>query len=123
MAFIDSRNGVGLFYRDWGRAAPWSFWHPEAMDSDWWEYQMAYLVGQSLRCIAYDRRGHGRSVEPSGGYDYDTLADDLDDVIERLDLHGVTFVGHSMGCGEVVRLRGMVLAASLGSPWLLPIRL
>jgi non-heme chloroperoxidase len=64
---------------------------------------MAYLVGQGLRCIAYDRRGHGRSVEPSSGYDFDTLAEDLNDVIERLDLQGVTLVGHSMGCGEVVR--------------------
>ena len=64
---------------------------------------MAYLVGQGIRCIGYDRRGHGRSVEPSGGYEYDTLADDLNDVIERLDLHGVTLVGHSIGCGEVVR--------------------
>jgi non-heme chloroperoxidase len=61
------------------------------------------LAGQGLRCIGYDRRGHGRSVEPSGGYEYDTLADDLNDVIERLDLHGVTLVGHSIGCGEVVR--------------------
>jgi pimeloyl-ACP methyl ester carboxylesterase len=73
------------------------------MNSDWWEYQMAYLGGQGLRCIAYDRRGHGRSVEPSGGYEFDTLADDLNDVIERLDLHGVTLVGHSMGCMEMVR--------------------
>jgi non-heme chloroperoxidase len=73
------------------------------MDSDWWQYQMAYLVGQGLRCIAYDRRGHGRSVEPSGGYEFDTLVDDLNDVVERLDLRGVTLVGHSMGCMELVR--------------------
>jgi non-heme chloroperoxidase len=103
MAFIDSRDGVGLFYRDWGTGSPLVFLAPWGMDSDWWEYQMAYLVGQGLRCIGYDRRGHGRSVEPSGGYEYDTLADDLNDVIERLDLHGVTLVGHSIGCGEVVR--------------------
>jgi non-heme chloroperoxidase len=103
MAFIDSRDGVGLFYRDWGTGSPLVFLAPWGMDSDWWEYQMTYLVGQGLRCIGYDRRGHGRSVEPSGGYDYDTLADDLNDVIERLDLHGVTLVGHSIGCGEVVR--------------------
>ena len=103
VAFVDSRDGVGLFYRDWGTGSPLVFLAPWGMDSDWWEYQMAYLVGQGLRCIAYDRRGHGRSVEPSGGYDYDTLADDLNDVIERLDLHGVTLVGHSMGCGEAVR--------------------
>ena len=67
VAFIESRDGVGLFYRDWGTGSPLVFLAPWAMDSDWWEYQMAYLVGQGLRCIAYDRRGHGRSVEPSGG--------------------------------------------------------
>ena len=103
VAFIDSRDGVGLFYRDWGTGSPLVFLAPWSMDSDWWEYQMAYLAGQGLRCIAHDRRGHGRSVEPSGGYEYDTLADDLNEVIERLDLHGVTLVGHSIGCGEVVR--------------------
>src|SRR5215472_13596836 len=103
MAFIDSRDGVGLFYRDWGTGSPLVFLAPWGMDSDWWEYQMAYLVGQGLRCIAYDRPGHGRSVEPSGGYDFDTLASDLNEVIERLDLHGVTLVGHSMGCMELVR--------------------
>ena len=103
VAFIESRDGVGLFYRDWGTGSPLVFLAPWGMDSDWWEYQMAYLVGQGLRCIAYDRRGHGRSVEPSGGYEFDTLADDLNEVIERLDLHGVTLVGHSMGCMEVVR--------------------
>jgi len=103
VAFIDSSDSVGLFYRDWGTGSPLVFLAPWGMDSDWWEYQMSYLVGQGLRCIGYDRRGHGRSVEPSGGYDYDTLADDLNEVIERLDLHGVTLVGHSIGCGEVVR--------------------
>src|SRR5215472_3110483 len=103
VAFIDTRDGVGLFYRDWGTGSPLVFLAPWGMDSDWWQYQMAYLVGQGLRCIAYDRRGHGRSVEPSSGYEFDTLADDLSEVIERLDLHGVTLVGHSMGCMEVVR--------------------
>jgi pimeloyl-ACP methyl ester carboxylesterase len=103
VAFIESRDGVGLFYRDWGKGSPLLFLAPWGMDSDWWQYQTAYLVSQDLRCIAYDRRGHGRSVEPSDGYDYDTLADDLNDVIEGLDLHGVTLVGHSMGCREVVR--------------------
>ena len=103
VAFIESRDGVGLFYRDWGTGSSLVFLAPWGMDSDWWQYQMAYLVGQGLRCIAYDRRGHGRSVEPSGGYEFDTLADDLNEVIERLDLHAVTLVGHSMGCMEVVR--------------------
>lgn len=103
VAFIESRDGVGLFFRDWGTGSPVVFLAPWGMDSDWWEYQMAYLVGQGLRCIAYDRRGHGRSVEPGGGYEFDALADDLNDVIEQLDLHGVTLVGHSMGCMELVR--------------------
>lgn len=103
VAFIESRDGVGLFYRDWGTGNPLVFLAPWGMDSDWWEYQMAYLVGQGLRCIAYDRRGHGRSVEPSSGYEFDTLADDLDDVIQQLDLHDVMLVGHSMGCMELVR--------------------
>jgi pimeloyl-ACP methyl ester carboxylesterase len=103
VGFIESRDGVGLFYRDWGTGSPLVFLAPWAMDSEWWEYQTAYLVGQGLRCIGYDRRGHGRSVEPSGGYDFDTLASDLNEVIERLDLHGVTLVGHSMGCMELVR--------------------
>ena len=57
VAFIESHDGVGLFYRDWGTGSPLVFLAPWAMDSDWWEYQMAYLVGQGLRCIAYDRRG------------------------------------------------------------------
>src|SRR5258708_35664113 len=95
MAFIDSRDGVGLFYRDWGTGSPLVFLAPWGMDSDWWEYQMAYLVGQGLRCIAYDRRGHGRSVEPSGAYHYDTLADHLHAAIERRYPHGVTLVRHS----------------------------
>jgi len=103
IGFIESHDGVGLFYRDWGTGSPLVFLAPWGMDSDWWEYQMAYLVGQGLRCIVYDRREHGRSVEPSSGYEFDTLADDLNEVIERLDLHGVTLVGHSMGCMEVVR--------------------
>jgi non-heme chloroperoxidase len=103
MPFIETRDGVGLFYRDWGRGAPIVFLAPWGLHSDWWEYQMAYLVGQGLRCIGYDRRGHGRSMEPRAGYEFDTLADDLNTVIERLDLRGVTLVGQSMGCGEIVR--------------------
>jgi len=77
--------------------APW------ALPSDWWEYQIADLAGHGLRCLAYDRRGHGRSDEPGTGYEFDTLADDLAAVIEQLDLRDVTLVGHSMGCAEIVR--------------------
>jgi len=100
---IETRDGVGLFYRDWGKGRPVVFAAPWAMGSDWWEYQMVFLASQGLRCIAFDRRGHGRSDEPSGGYDFNTFADDLNSVIERFDLHQTTLVGQSMGCGEVVR--------------------
>jgi len=101
--FVETSDGVRLFCRDWGTGRPIVFLAPWGLNSDWWEYQMAHLAGQGLRCIAYDRRGHGRSVEPDGGYEFDILADDLSAVIEQLDLRGVTLVGQSMACGEVVR--------------------
>ena len=73
------------------------------MNADMWQYQMVDLVDRDCRCIAYDRRGHGRSSQPGHGYDFDTLADDLSAVIEHLDLDGVTLVAHSMSGGEIVR--------------------
>src|SRR3974390_2401922 len=76
VAFIESRDGVGLFYRDWGTGSPLAFLAQWAMDSDWCGYQMAYLVGQGRRCIAYARRRHSRSCEPSSAVGFDTLADD-----------------------------------------------
>lgn len=102
-AFIEMADGTNLFYRDWGKGKPVVFVTGWAVSSEMWEYQMAYLSGQGLRCVAYDRRGHGRSGQPGYGYDYDTLADDLAKVIVELDLREVTLVGHSMGGGEIVR--------------------
>lgn len=101
--FIETRDGTRLFCRDLGEGRPLVFVAPWALNSDWWEYQTTWLVGHGLRCISYDRRGHGRSSEPAQGYEFDTLADDLATVIERLDVRDVTLVGHSMGCAEVVR--------------------
>jgi pimeloyl-ACP methyl ester carboxylesterase len=101
--FIEARDGTGLFYKDWGKGPPVLFVAPWALPSDWWEYQMADLSGRGLRCVAYDRRGHGRSDEPGKGYEFDALADDLTEVVEQLDLRDVTLVGHSMGCAEIVR--------------------
>lgn len=72
------------------------------MNSEMWEFQIPYLISQGLRCITYDRRGHGRSDWPWDGYDYDTLADDVATLIEQLDLHEITLVGYSMGGGEVI---------------------
>jgi non-heme chloroperoxidase len=100
---IQAADGTSLFFRDWGTGKPIVFVTPWALHSGWWEYQMTDLAGHGLRCIGYDRRGHGRSGEPSHGYDFDTLADDLAALVEQLDLRGVTLVGQSMGCGEVVR--------------------
>ena len=100
---IESGDGTKLFVRDWGEGTPVVFCHPWALNADIWEYQLTELSEQGLRCIAYDRRGHGRSEDPGRGYDYDTLAADLAAVIEQLDLRNVTLVGYSMGSGEIAR--------------------
>ena len=100
--FIEARDGTALFYRNWGTGKPMLFVAPWAMNSRWWDLQMFRLTEEGTRCVAFDRRGHGRSGQPDRGYDFDTLADDLAAVMEQLDLHDVTLVGHSMGCGEVV---------------------
>lgn len=103
MPFIETRDRASLFYKDWGAGKPVVFVHGWALHSDMWQYQMIHLAGQGLRCIAYDKRGHGRSSDPGRGYDYDTLADDLAALIERLNLRDVRLVSHSMGGGEIVR--------------------
>src|SRR5690348_3885210 len=103
MPFIETQDHTRLYYRVWGTGKPIVFTNSWSMGGDMWQYQMAPLAEQGLRCIAYDRRGHGRSDDPGQGFDFDTLADDLAAIIEQLDLHDVTLVGHSMGCGEIVR--------------------
>jgi pimeloyl-ACP methyl ester carboxylesterase len=100
--FIEARDGTALFYRDWGTGKPIVFVAPWAMNSRWWEVQMFRLTEEGMRCVAFDRRGHGRSGQPDRGYDFDTLADDLAAVMDQLDLRDVTLVGQSLGCGEVV---------------------
>jgi pimeloyl-ACP methyl ester carboxylesterase len=100
---IRTADGVHLFYRDWGQGDPVLFVGGWSLPSDSWSYQMMALVRCGLRCIAFDRRGHGRSSDPGTGYDFDTLAGDIAALIEALDLRGVTLVGHSMGCNEIVR--------------------
>jgi non-heme chloroperoxidase len=102
-AFIRTRDGASLFHLDWGSGPPVVFLHAWALCSDIWEYQLTALVERGLRCVAYDRRGHGRSHDPGRGYDFDTLAGDLAAVLDELDLRGVTLVAHSMGAGEVAR--------------------
>jgi pimeloyl-ACP methyl ester carboxylesterase len=101
-SFITAADGTRLFYRDWGEGKPVLFCHPWGLNTDIWEYQLTELSDRGVRCIAYDRRGHGRSEDPGCGYDYDTLAADLAAVIEQLDLRDITLVGYSMGSGEAI---------------------
>ena len=102
-SYIERPDGTSLFFKDWGKGDPVVFVHSAGTNSDVWAYSMIHVVKRGFRCVAFDRRGHGRSSVPGGGYDYDTLADDLGSVIEAFDLQKATLVGHSMGCGEVVR--------------------
>lgn len=102
-SFIDAPDGARLFFQDWGKGRPLVFVAPWSLNSNWWEYQTAFLANRGFRCIAYDRRGHGRSEQSPRGYDFDSLADDLAALLTQLDLRDVMLVGHSMGCAEVVR--------------------
>jgi pimeloyl-ACP methyl ester carboxylesterase len=101
--YIETADGTRLFYKDWGAGKPLLFVHSWSVNADMWDYQMVELTGRNCRCIAYDRRGHGRSSQPGDGYDFDTLADDLATVIEELDLTDLTLIGHSMSGGEIIR--------------------
>jgi non-heme chloroperoxidase len=103
---IRTRDGVALFHQDWGSGKPVLFVHAWALSSAMWTYQIADLGQRGFRCIAFDRRGHGRSDVPGGGYDLDTLADDLASVIEQLDLRDVALVGMSMGANEILHYLG-----------------
>ena len=103
---IQTRDGIGLFHREWGSGRPLLFVHSLALTSTMWSYQEAFLGDHGLRCVSYDRRGHGRSDAPAHGYDLNTLADDLSAVVDGLDLRDVVLVGHSMGCGEIIRYIG-----------------
>ncbi|MBO0783021.1 MAG: alpha/beta hydrolase [Ktedonobacteraceae bacterium] len=102
MPYIQSNDHTQIYYRDWGTGAPVLFVSAWAFSGAMWEYQMLHLSEHGLRCIAFDRRGHGRSDDPGRGYDIDTLTDDLAEVIAQLDLRDLTLVGNSMGCGEIV---------------------
>lgn len=103
MPFVETKDGVSLYCRDWGAGKPVVFVAGWALGGEMWEYQTTPLSEQGLRCIAYDKRGCGRSDDPGKGYDYDTLSDDLAAILERLDLRDVTLVSHSMGGGDVTR--------------------
>ncbi|MGH3295210.1 MAG: alpha/beta fold hydrolase [Trebonia sp.] len=103
MPHIRISDGTELFYRDYGAGRPVVFVHGMLLSSGMWQYQMLHLAERGFRAVAYDRRGHGRSDDPSAAYEFDTLADDLGALLDGLDLTDVTLVGHSMGGGEVAR--------------------
>ena len=106
MSTIISKDGTQIYYKDWGTGQPVVFSHGWPLSSDSWEAQMLFLATKGYRCIAHDRRGHGRSSQPWDGNDMDTYADDLAQLIETLDLKGAVLVGFSAGGGEVARYIG-----------------
>ena len=106
MSTFTTQDGTEIYYKDWGTGAPVVFSHGWPLTSDSWENQMVFLASHGYRCIAHDRRGHGRSSQPWTGNDMDTFADDLAQLFEVLDLKGATLVGFSMGGGEVARYIG-----------------
>jgi non-heme chloroperoxidase len=103
---IKTRDGTTIFYKDWGQGTPVVFSHGWPLTADAWEDQMLFLGQHGYRCIAHDRRGHGRSDQTWNGNEMDTYADDLAALVEALDLRGVIHVGHSTGGGEVARYIG-----------------
>lgn len=106
MSTITTKDGTQIYYKDWGTGPAVTFSHGWPLNADMWDGQMLFLAQNGFRCIAHDRRGHGRSSQASSGNDMDGYADDLAAVIEALDLKQVTLVGHSTGGGEVARYIG-----------------
>jgi non-heme chloroperoxidase len=103
MSTITVKDGTTIYYKDWGKGPTVTFSHGWPLNADAWDGQMLFLLQHGFRVVAHDRRGHGRSSQPTLGNDINGYADDLAAVIEALDLRDVTLVGHSTGGGEVVR--------------------
>ncbi|HEY5556870.1 alpha/beta hydrolase [Acetobacterium sp.] len=106
MSKIKVKDGTKIYYKDWGTGQPVVFSHGWPLNSDSWEAQMMFLASKGYRCIAHDRRGHGRSCQSWTGNDMDTYADDLSELMEALDLKDAVLIGFSAGGGEIARYIG-----------------
>ena len=106
MSTITVKDGTTIYYKDWGKGPVVTFSHGWPLNSDAWDSQLLFFAQKGFRVAAHDRRGHGRSSQPSSGNDMNGYADDLAEVIETLDLKDITMVGHSTGGGEVARYIG-----------------
>ena len=105
-SYVKAKDGTEIYFKDWGTGTPVVFSHGWPLSADAWDPQMLFLVNQGYRVIAHDRRGHGRSGQPSAGNDMDTYADDLAAVLDALDVRNAMLVGHSTGGGEVAHYIG-----------------
>ena len=106
MSTIKTKDGTEIYYKDWGEGPVVTFSHGWPLNADAWDSQMMFLAQNGFRCIAHDRRGHGRSSQSSSGNEMNTYADDLEQLLDTLGVNNITMVGHSTGGGEVTRYIG-----------------